>query len=110
MPIIIPTAAEIERMDQRQRIALAKRLPATRRELTHGLAALTLTGLDPFPPRSAVLIATTRAAGSAEEDRARQLLAEMPEDPDAAQHTTDLHKAIASARRAARPNGLRGVA
>ena len=29
MPILIPTAGEIERMNQRQRIALAKRLPAT---------------------------------------------------------------------------------
>ena len=95
MPIMLPTAAEIERMNNRQRIALAKRLPATRRELADALAALTLVGLDPFPTRRAVTIATARAAGSAEAERARLLLAAMPEDPDAAQHTVDLLKAIA---------------
>ena len=95
MPIMLPTAAEIERMDHRQRIALAKRLPATRRELADALATLTLNGLDPFPTRRAVTIATARAAGSAEADEARRLLAAMPEDPDAAQHVVDLLKAIA---------------
>ena len=94
MPIVIPTAGEIERLNQRQRIALAKRLPSTRRELADALATLTLVGLDPFPTRRAVTIATARAAGSAEAERARQLLATMPEDPDAAQHTVDLLKAI----------------
>ena len=95
MPIMLPTAAEIECMDHRQRIALAKRLPATRRELADALAALTLNGLDPFPTRRAVTVATARAAGSAEADRARLLLAAMPPDPDAAQHVVDLLKAIA---------------
>ena len=95
MPILRPTAGEIERMNQRQRIAIAKRLPATRRELADALAALTLVGLDPFLTRRAVTIATARAAGSAEADRARQLLAAMPPDPDAAQHVVDLLKAIA---------------
>ena len=95
MPIVIPTAAEIERMNNRQRIALAKRLPATRSELADALAALTLVGLDPFPTRRAVTIATARAAGSAEAERARLLLAAMPPDPDAAQHVADLLKAIA---------------
>ena len=95
MPIVIPTAGEIERLNQRQRIALAKRLPATRSELADALAALTLVGLDPFPTRRAVTIATARAAGSAEAERARHLLAAMPADPDAAQHTVDLLKAIA---------------
>ena len=94
MPIMLPTAAEIERMDHRQRIALAKRLPSTRRELADALATLTLVGLDPFPTRRAVTIATARAAGSAEAERARHLLAAMPADPDAAQHTVDLLKAI----------------
>ena len=94
MPIMLPTAAEIERMNNRQRIALAKRLPSTRRELADALATLTLVGLDPFPTRRAVTIATARAAGSAEADEARRLLAAMPPDPDAAQHVVDLHKAI----------------
>ena len=94
MPIMIPTAAEIERMDHRQRIAIAKRLPATRRELADALATLTLHGLDPFPTRRAVTIATARAAGSAEADRARQLLAAMPEDPDVQTHIIELLQAI----------------
>ena len=94
MPIMLPTAGEIERMNHRQRIALAKRLPATRRELADALATLTLHGLDPFPTRRAVTIATARAAGSAEADRARALLAAMPPDPESAQHLVDLFKAI----------------
>ena len=95
MPIMLPTAAEIERMNHRQRITLAKRLPATRRELADALATLTLHGLDPFPTRRAVTIATARAAGSAEADEARALLAAMPPDPESAQHLNDLSKAIA---------------
>ena len=94
MPIMLPTAGEIERMNHRQRVALAKRLPATRRELADALATLTLHGLDPFPTRRAVTIATARAAGSAEADRARQLLAAMPPDPDAAWHRTLLQTAL----------------
>ena len=94
MPIMLPTAAEIERMNHRQRVALAKRLPATRRELADALATLTLYGLDPFPTRRAVTIATARAAGSAEADRARQLLVEMPPDPDAEWHRTLLQTAL----------------
>ena len=95
MPIMLPTAAEIERMNHRQRIAHAKRLPATRRELADALATLTLHGLDPFPTRRAVTIATARAAGSAERERARHLHAQMPDDPDATQHVADLLAAIA---------------
>ena len=94
MPILIPTAGEIERMDHRQRIALAKRLPSTRRELADALAALTLNGLDPFPTTRAVTIATARAAGSAEADEARRLLAAMPEDPDVQTHIIELLQAI----------------
>ena len=69
MPIMLPTAAEIERMDHRQRIALAKRLPSTRRELADALATLTLHGLDPFPTRRAVTIATARAAATISRSR-----------------------------------------
>ena len=94
MPIMIPTAAEIERMNHRQRVALAKRLPATRRELADALATLTLHKLDPFPTRRAVTIATARATGSAEADRARALLAAMRPDPESAQHLVDLFKGI----------------
>ena len=95
MPILIPTAGEIQRMDHRQRAALAKRLPDTRRELAESLAALALEGLDPFPSRRDVRIAKARMRGSLDEDQARQLLATMTPDPDAAQHVTDLLQAIA---------------
>ena len=44
MPILIPTAGEIQRMDHRQRAALAKRLPATPRDLADTLARLHLRG------------------------------------------------------------------
>ena len=94
MPILIPTAGEIQRMDHRQRAALAKRLPATRRELSDSLAALALDGLDPFPSRREVRIAKQRAAGSAEADQARAILATMPPDPDVEWHRTLLQTAL----------------
>jgi hypothetical protein len=94
MPIVIPTACEIERMDHRTRAALAKRLPATRRDLADALASLALDGLDPFPSRREVRIAKARAAGSAEADQARALLAAMPPDPDVAWHQILLQTAL----------------
>jgi len=94
MPILIPTAGEIQRMDHRQRAALAKRLPATRRELADALASLALDGFDPFPSRREVRIAKQRAAGSNEADQARALLAAMPIDPDYEWHRTLLQTAL----------------
>jgi hypothetical protein len=94
MPIVIPTAGEIQRMDHRQRAALAKRLPATRRDLSDTLARLALDGLDPFPSRREVRIAKQRAAGSSEADQARALLAAMPMDPDAEWHRILLQTAL----------------
>jgi hypothetical protein len=94
MPILIPTAGEIQRMDHRQRAALAKRLPATRRDLSDALATLALDGLDPFPTRREVRMAKQRAAGSAEADQARALLAAMPIDPDAEWHRILLQTAL----------------
>ena len=94
MPILIPTAGEIQRMDHRQRAALAKRLPATRKDLSDTLAALALDGLDPFPSRREVRIAKQRAAGSAEADQARAILATMPPDPDVEWHRTLLQTAL----------------
>ena len=94
MPIVIATAGEIQRMDHRQRAALAKRLPATRRDLSDALARLALDGLDPFPSRREVRIAKQRAAGSAEADQARALLAAMPMDPDAEWHRILLQTAL----------------
>jgi hypothetical protein len=95
MPIVIPTAGEIQRMDHRKRAALAKRIPSTRRELAESLALLALEGLDPFPSRREVRIAKQRATGSREADQARHLLAAMPRDPDARQHVIDLLQAMA---------------
>ena len=94
MPILIPTAGEIQRMDHRQRAALAKRLPATRRELSDSLAALALDGLDPFPSRREVRIARQRTTGLAEADQARAILATMPPDPDVEWHRTLLQTAL----------------
>ena len=94
MPILIPTAGEIQRMDHRQRAALTKRLPATRRDLSDTLVQLNLNGFDPFPSRREVRIAKQRAAGSAEADQARALLATMPPDPDVAEHLVKLYEAI----------------
>jgi hypothetical protein len=94
MPILIPTAGEIERMDHRTRAALARRLPATRRDLADSLASLALDGLDPFPSRREVRIARARAVGSNEADQARALLAEMPPDPDAEWHRIVLRTAL----------------
>lgn len=94
MPILIPTAGEIQRMDHRQRAALAKRLPATRRDLADSLATLALDGLDPFPSRREVRMAKARAAGSSEADQAREILATMPPDPDVEWHRTLLQTAL----------------
>jgi hypothetical protein len=94
MPILIPTAGEIQRMDHRQRAALAKRLPATRRDLADSLAPSTSTDYDPFPSRREVRIAKQRAAGSAEADQARAILATMPPDPDVAEHVAALREAL----------------
>jgi hypothetical protein len=94
MPILIPTAGEIQRMDHRQRAALAKRLPATRKELADALATLALDGLDPFPSRREVRMARQRAVGSNEADQARALHAAMPMDPDAEWHRILLQTAI----------------
>jgi hypothetical protein len=94
MPIVIPTVDEIERMDHRTRAALARRLPATRRNLADSLASLALDGLDPFPSRREVRIAKARALGSNEADQARALLAAMPPDPDAEWHRIVLRTAL----------------
>jgi len=94
MPIVIPTAGEIQRMNQGTRAALAKRLPATRKEVADSLAALALRGLDPFPSRREVRIAKQRATGSAEADQARALLDAMPADPDVEWHRTLLQTAL----------------
>jgi hypothetical protein len=94
MPIIIPTAGEIQRMDHRQRAALAKRLPVTRRDLADSIARLALDGLDPFPSRRQVRIAKQRATGLAEADQARAILATMPPDPDVEWHRILLQTAL----------------
>jgi hypothetical protein len=94
MPILIPTAGEIQRMDYRHRAVLAKRLPAIRRDLADTLARLALDGLDPFPSRREVRIAKQRAAGSAEADQAGAMLATMPPDPDAEWHRILLKTAM----------------
>ena len=95
MPILIPTAGEIQRMSNRERAAHARRIPQIRRILTDSLATLALDGLDPFPSRREVRIAKQRTTGLAEADEARAILATMPPDPDVAEHIVALREAIA---------------
>jgi hypothetical protein len=94
MPIVIPTAGEIQRMNHGTRAALAKRLPDTRREIAESLAALALEGLDPFPSRRDVRIVKARMRGSLDADHARRLLASMPMDPYAEWHRILLQTAL----------------
>ena len=94
MPILIPTAGEIQRMNPRERAAHAKRIPEIRTLLTDSLTELALDGLDPFPTSREVRMAKARAIGSAEADQARALLATMPRDPDVEWHRTLLETAL----------------
>lgn len=94
MPILIPTAGEIQRMSNRERAAHARRLPEIRRILTDTLTRLALDGLDPFPSRREVRMAKARAVGSNEADQARAILATMPPDPDVEWHRTLLQTGL----------------
>ena len=94
MPIVIPTAAEIERMNHRQRDALTARIPQIR-----DLLADTITRLGRsqrmFPNVADLRAARLRHFDPAGEvERARQLLAAMPADPDVAWHRTLLQTAL----------------
>jgi hypothetical protein len=95
MPIVIPTAAEIDRMSLTQREALIARIPQIR-----DLLADTITRLERsqrmFPNVNDLRAARLRHFDpAAEVERARNLLDAMPRDPDATQHVTDLLQAIA---------------
>jgi hypothetical protein len=94
MPILIPTAGEIQRMNPRERVAHAKRIPEIRRILTESLTRLALDGLDPFPSRREVRMARQRAVAFNEADQARAILAAMPPDPDVEWHRILLQTAI----------------
>ena len=93
MPIIIPTIDEIERMEARQRAALARHASAWRAAFEQSIALLTAP---PEPRRVAsrcgILAAKYRSRDMAD---ARFLLDRMPLDPDAGQHVADLLEAIA---------------
>ena len=94
MPIVIPTAAEIDRMTVRQREALTARIPAIR-----DLLADTITRLE-RSQRMFPNVADLRAARlrhfnpAAEVERARNLLDAMPADPDVEWHRTLLQSAL----------------
>ena len=95
MPIIIPTAAEIDRMSLTQREALTARIPQIR-----DLLADTITRLERsqrmFPNVADLRAARLRHFNPAVEvERARNLLESMPPDPDVTQHVADLLQAIA---------------
>ena len=94
MPIIIPTAAEIDRMTIRQRDVLTARIPQIR-----DLLADTITRLERsqrmFPNVADLRAARIRHFDPAGEvEKARHLHAQMPDDPDATQHVADLLAAI----------------
>ena len=95
MPIIIPTAAEIDRMSLTQREALTARIPQIR-----DLLADTITRLERsqrmFPNVADLRAARLRHFNPAVEvERARHLLEAMPPDPDVTQHVAGLLQAIA---------------
>ncbi len=93
MPIIIPTIDEIERMEARQRAALARHASAWRAAFEQSIALLTAP---PKPRRvdrrCGIPSAKYRSRDIAD---ARFLLDRMPLDPDAGQHLADLLEAIA---------------
>jgi len=94
MPIVIPTAAEIDRMSLTQREALIARIPQIR-----DLLADTITRLERsqrmFPNVADLQAARLRHFDpAAEVERARQLLASMPADPDIEWHRTLLQTAL----------------
>jgi len=94
MPIIIPTAAEIDRMSLTQREALIARIPAIR-----DLLADTITRLERsqrmFPNVADLRAARLRHFDPAVEvERARQLLDAMPPDPDVEWHRILLQTAL----------------
>ena len=94
MPIIIPTAAEIDRMTVRQRETLTARIPAIR-----DLLADTITRLERsqrmFPNVADLRAARLRHFDPAVEvERARNLLDAMPADPDVEWHRTLLQSAL----------------
>jgi hypothetical protein len=94
MPIIIPTAAEIDRMSLTQREALIARIPQIR-----DLLADTITRLERsqrmFPNVADLRAARLRHFDPAVEvERARNLLASMPADPDVQWHRTLLQSAL----------------
>jgi hypothetical protein len=94
MPIVIPTAAEIDRMTIRQREKLTARIPQIR-----DLLADTITRLERsqrmFPNVADLRAARLRHFNPAGEvERARHLHAQMPTDPDVAEHVARLYEAI----------------
>ena len=93
MPIVIPTADEIQRMDQRQKTAYAKRLPKTRQHLADSINTLATDLPDLFPTRRDLAEARRRAKHFNplhEVERARILLEEMSPDPDVDEHVAEL--------------------
>ena len=104
MPIVIPTTAEIERMDARQREAIVRRIDADRERAADSIALLTgrTRTRVAFASRADVKAARTRSDQRRAMDEAaaivadaRFLLGRMPLDPQAAQHVADMIEAVA---------------
>jgi len=82
MPIIIPTTDEIQRMDARQRAALARRIRMDKARAKQSIDLLT---------HGSIL-------GSAIATMARDIHARTPPDPDAQRHVLELLQAIGPQR------------
>ena len=93
MPIIIPTAAEIDRMDARQRAALVRRLPSTREDVADALHRLD-RDITAVIPRRREYMSSRDFDAQAEIAEARRILAGMPRDPDARKHVRALVQAL----------------
>lgn len=82
MPIIIPTTDEIQRMDARQRAALARRI-----------------GRDKSRAKASIeLLTYGTVLGNAISGMARDIHARTPPDPDAQRHVVELLHAIGPQR------------
>ena len=98
MPIVIPTADEVARMDARQRAQFSRRIPATRERITESLVRLGCREPGIFPTGrdlAEVRRMSRRFDAALEVDRARVLHATTGADPDAAAHVAALLAAIA---------------
>lgn len=105
MPIIIPTVAELDRMDPRQRAAVAKRISSEKARVADSVIALMGTGHassllseDIAAARRRAVMEMNAATGQQIAASASLMLAEIGPDPDAARHVAELDSSIGRKR------------